>query len=113
MMVPCDISKSLYKRLVTLSYSLPIYYFYPSEENLEEMAVKLSCYGPEEIIITFSSKGSLINCKPKFYQIPSFKPKNHVDPTGCGDTYLAGYLYQRIQGIDNTKAGEFAARTDL
>jgi len=81
------------------------------EENLEEMAVKLSSYGPEEVIITFSSKGSLIYCKSKFHRIPSFMPKNHVDPTGCGDTYLAGYLYQRAQGIDITKAGEVAART--
>ena len=113
MIVTCDISKSLYKRLVTLPHSLPIFYFYPSEENLEEKAVKLTCYGPEEFIITFNSKGSLIYCKSKFYRIPSFMPKNHVDRTGCGDTYLAGYLYQRIHGIDITKAGEFAARTDL
>ena len=29
--------------------------------------------------------------------------------TGCGDTYMAGYLYQRLKGAGIQDAGEFAA----
>jgi sugar/nucleoside kinase (ribokinase family) len=32
-----------------------------------------------------------------------------VDATGCGDTYMAGYLYQRVRGAAIREAGEFAA----
>ncbi len=32
-----------------------------------------------------------------------------ADATGCGDTYMAGYLSQRMKGADLQEAGEFAA----
>ena len=32
-----------------------------------------------------------------------------VDSTGCGDTFMAGYLYQRLMGADFSTAGSFAA----
>jgi len=81
------------------------------EKELEEMAVKLSGYGPEEVIITRGGKGSLIYCKSKLYWISSFAPRNLVDSTGCGDTYMAGYLYLRARTDDIRKVGEFASRT--
>jgi len=81
------------------------------EKELEEMAVKLSRYGPEEVIITRGGKGSLIYCKSKLYWISSFVPRNLVDPSGCGDTYMAGYLYLRARTDNLREVGEFAART--
>lgn len=81
------------------------------EKELEEMAAKLSRYGPEEVIITRGGKGSLIYCKSKLYWISSFAPRNLVDPSGCGDTYMAGYLYLRARTDDFREVGEFAART--
>jgi len=80
------------------------------QADSERMAVKLSSYGPDEVIITYGSKGSLIYWKSKFYRIPCFAPRILVDSTGCGDTYMAGYLYLRTQSDDPRKAGEFAAR---
>lgn len=80
------------------------------EKELEEMAIKLSGYGPEEVIITRGGKGSLIYCKSKLYWISSFAPRNLVDSTGCGDTYMAGYLYLRARTDDIRKVGEFASR---
>jgi sugar/nucleoside kinase (ribokinase family) len=44
-----------------------------------------------------------------FYQIPAYKPTDVVDATGCGDTYMAGYLSQRVQGANVQEAGEFGA----
>jgi sugar/nucleoside kinase (ribokinase family) len=32
-----------------------------------------------------------------------------VDATGCGDTYMGGYLYQRVKGKNIQESGEFAA----
>ena len=80
------------------------------EEDLEGMAVELSRYGPEEIIITCGSKGSLIYSKGKFYSTSSFAPRKLVDPTGCGDTYMAGYLFLRQKTDDLCQVGEFAAK---
>ncbi len=36
-------------------------------------------------------------------------PPPVIDATGCGDTYMAGFLYQRIKGASLQEAGEFAA----
>ena len=79
-------------------------------EELEEMAVKLFRYGPEEVIITRGDKGSLIYCKSKLYWISSFSPRKSVDPTGCGDTYMAGYLYFGTRTNNLRETGESAAR---
>jgi sugar/nucleoside kinase (ribokinase family) len=46
----------------------------------------------------------------RFYDIPAYIPTTSVvDATGCGDTYMAGYLYQRSKCIPVQGAGEFAA----
>ncbi|MDP9047526.1 MAG: PfkB family carbohydrate kinase, partial [Bacteroidota bacterium] len=44
-----------------------------------------------------------------FYTIPAYPPRQLVDATGCGDTYMAGYLYRRAKGAGIQQAGEFAA----
>ncbi|MFQ5684320.1 MAG: PfkB family carbohydrate kinase [Candidatus Binatia bacterium] len=79
------------------------------EQDLEKAAVKLSTYAIDEIVITLGSKGSLIYSKGKIYPIPSFRPKKIVDPTGCGDTYIAGYLFKRMKSSPIVEAGNFAA----
>jgi sugar/nucleoside kinase (ribokinase family) len=66
-------------------------------------------WGVKEVIITLGSKGSVIFSDSAFYQIPAFHPVSVEDATGCGDTYMAGYLAQRMKGVNIQKAGEFAA----
>ena len=53
--------------------------------------------------------GSLIYAEGKFYRIPAYPPKEVVDATGCGDTYVLGYLYMRNKGCSYEEAGCFAA----
>ncbi|HWV75647.1 MAG TPA: PfkB family carbohydrate kinase, partial [Pseudosphingobacterium sp.] len=36
-------------------------------------------------------------------------PLEVTDATGCGDTYMAGYLYKKIKGAELEEAGKFAA----
>jgi sugar/nucleoside kinase (ribokinase family) len=69
----------------------------------------LADWGVQEVVITLGSKGSVIYSGNQFYHIPAYVPSAVVDATGCGDTYMAGYLYQRIKGAGFQEAGEFAA----
>ncbi|MBL0740930.1 PfkB family carbohydrate kinase [Chryseolinea lacunae] len=66
-------------------------------------------WGVNEVIITLGSHGSIILHEGKFYDIPAFVPQAVVDATGCGDTYMAGYLCKRIRGAGFQEAGEFGA----
>jgi sugar/nucleoside kinase (ribokinase family) len=72
-------------------------------------AKKIVEWGAKEVIITLGSKGSVVYNEDKFYHIPAYKPIRVTDATGCGDTYMAGYLYQRVKGAGIQQAGEFAA----
>jgi sugar/nucleoside kinase (ribokinase family) len=47
--------------------------------------------------------------RPYLLRDPAYKPTEVVDATGCGDTYMAGYLYRRIKGDDVYEAGKFAS----
>jgi len=74
-----------------------------------EGAVLLAAWGVKEVVVTNGSKGSFIYCDETFCTIPAYRPKTVIDATGCGDTYMAGYLYRRVKGADIRQAGEFAA----
>ncbi len=80
------------------------------EKDIEMAAKKLASFGPKEIIITLGKKGSLIFAKGRSFFIPP--PKTEViDPTGCGDTYMAGYLYKRLMfSEDFYEIGKFCTK---
>ena len=81
--------------------------------DTREIAVELSNYGPEEVVITRGSSPSLVYSKGKSYWVPAYSPRNTVavDPTGCGDTYMAGYLFYRERSTKLDEVGKFAAMT--
>ncbi|HZY38969.1 MAG TPA: PfkB family carbohydrate kinase [Mucilaginibacter sp.] len=66
-------------------------------------------WGVKEVVVTNASKGSVIYSGGVFYDIPAYPPPVIADATGCGDTYMAGYLYRRSKGDAIQQAGEFAA----
>ncbi len=72
-------------------------------------AKQLLRWGAKEVIITLGSKGSIVYTIDEVFVIPAFPPEQLVDATGCGDTYMAGYLYKRSKGAGIQDAGEFAA----
>lgn len=72
-------------------------------------AETLAEWGCPEVVLTFGDKGSLIYAGGNFFEIPAFKVDNPVDATGCGDTYMAGYLYARAHDEDYFNAGRFAS----
>ncbi len=74
-----------------------------------EAAESLARSGVKEVLLTLGSMGSLIYAEGEFYQIPAYPPRDVVDATGCGDTYMAGYLYKKSQGATYYEAGCYAA----
>ncbi len=78
-------------------------------KEVRKGAKLLSAWGVKEVVITLGSKGSVIYADDTFYDIPAYVPTNEADTTGCGDTYMAGYLYQRIKHAGIQEAGEFGA----
>jgi len=79
------------------------------KKDIQEGARALADMGVQEVIITLGSKGSLIYKDGLFHEIPAFKPKAIIDATGCGDTYMAGYLSKKIQGGTIEESGEYGA----
>lgn len=77
--------------------------------DVEEGAKLLLEWGVQEVVVTLGSKGSVIYVQRNVFAIPAYKPEAVVDATGCGDTYMAGYLYQRAKGADILESGKFAA----
>ena len=78
-------------------------------KEVKQAAFQLAEWGVKEVLITLGSLGSVIFAEGCFYRIPAYPPKNIVDATGCGDTYVTGYLYMRNKGASYEEAGCFAA----
>ncbi|HRG13161.1 MAG TPA: PfkB family carbohydrate kinase, partial [Macellibacteroides fermentans] len=67
-------------------------------DDVAMAAKQLYDWGVKEVLITLGSMGSVIYDGTTFHKIPAYKPKEVVDATGCGDTYMTGYLYKRAKG---------------
>ncbi len=72
--------------------------------SLESLAQKAKA-----LIVTLGAQGSIIYAGGNQFAIPSVKPKEIVDPTGCGDAYRAGLLYGIVKGLDWQTAGQLGS----
>ncbi|MBQ0058031.1 MAG: ribokinase [Bacteroidales bacterium] len=81
-------------------------------DDPRKAALRLAEWGVREVLLTFGSFGSLIYdaSSQQFFDIPAYPPRRLVDATGCGDTYVTGYVFKRAQGASIAEAGDFAAR---
>lgn len=61
------------------------------------------------LIITLGAQGSIIYADGKQFAIPCIKPKEIVDPTGCGDAYRAGLLYGVVNHLDWQTTGQLGS----
>jgi len=77
--------------------------------DVHDGAKYLADLGVKEVIITLGSNGSIVYKGGAFYEIPAFTPNAVIDATGCGDTYMAGYLWKKIKGASVEESGEFGA----
>lgn len=78
------------------------------EADVEKAARSLARLGPQEVIITRGSRGSLLWVQGQVVTVPAMPVRTLVDATGCGDIYMAGYLYQRLRSTDVAEAARFA-----
>jgi hypothetical protein len=85
--------------------------FGAQKDNIEEAAKHFLSLGTKVVTITRGSKGSTVFTPDQKYEIPAYPPKNLIDPTGAGDTYLAAFIYATTLFNDIQKQGEFAAMT--
>jgi adenosine kinase len=61
------------------------------------------------LVVTQGPQGSLVFVDGKPHTIPSVKPSQVVDPTGCGDAYRAGLLYGIANDFDWPTTGRLAS----
>ena len=72
-------------------------------------AARVQAAGVRETLVTYASRGSTVFGPAGRLEIAALPPRRHVDPTGCGDTYLAAYLTRRLTSDDLRACAEFAA----
>lgn len=69
----------------------------------------LAAHGVAEVLVTFADRGALVCHDETVAPIPPVPPREHVDATGCGDTFVASYAFGRGQGMTPVEAAGFAA----
>lgn len=79
------------------------------ETDPRKAALKLADMGIKEVVLTLGDQGSLVYAGGEFTEIPAYVAEDVVDATGCGDTYMAGYLYKRARGASVYDSGCYAA----
>jgi adenosine kinase len=60
-------------------------------------------------IVTHGAEGSMIHADGNAHAIPAAKPREVVDPTGCGDAYRAGLIFGILRGLDWPTTGRIAS----
>ena len=82
---------------------------YTGQHDVPAAAAAALAAGASEVIITKADRGSILFRDGQAVSIPAYRPLPEIDPTGCGDTYLAAYLAHRLESPDRRAAGTFAA----
>lgn len=78
-------------------------------KDIKRAAQQLYDWGVKEVLITMGSLGSVVFDGKDYYQIPAYEATEVIDATGCGDTYITGYLYKRAKGASIEDAARFGA----
>jgi len=76
-----------------------------------QAARNLQKLGVWAVAVTRGEKSSRLFLGDREYEIRAFPPRMIADPTGAGDSYLAGFLKARELFDSPVKQGEFAAMT--
>jgi len=79
------------------------------ERDPERAALRIAEWGPEEVLVTLASQGSVVCHRGEVHRIPAVSTPDPVDPTGCGDTFMAGYVSARLGGADVRQSARFGS----
>ena len=72
-------------------------------------AAGLLTRGPELVVVTQGSAGSLWYTRAGTARVPPVPAARFVDSTGAGDAFVAGALFGLLAGLDGPQAGRCAA----
>jgi adenosine kinase len=61
------------------------------------------------IVVTLGARGAVIHAQGAEIEVPSIKPAEIIDPTGCGDAFRAGLLHGIASGMDWQTTGRLAS----
>jgi hypothetical protein len=86
-------------------------FIYGGSLDLIDTVKNLSTLGPNEVIVTENSKGSLIynRYEKRLYDIEACPAGKISSPTGAGDTYMAAYIVKRLNKSNIYESGQFAS----
>ncbi|MEE9151287.1 MAG: carbohydrate kinase family protein [Thermoplasmata archaeon] len=73
------------------------------EKSPEDMARKFHDEGPKVVVITLGEKGSLVYDGRDMHH-RNARDVEVIDPTGCGDSYIGGFLGEYLVSKDIQKA---------
>jgi sugar/nucleoside kinase (ribokinase family) len=79
------------------------------ESEVSRAMANLAEMGPGEVLTTEGGYGSYLFWRGRMVGIPALAPLRLVDATGCGDTYLAGYVARRLETDDARQCARFGA----
>ncbi len=69
----------------------------------------LASLGPDEVIVTLADRGAILCIDGELHEIPAKPVRISRDPTGCGDSFCAGYIFARLRGRSPRESAVFAA----
>lgn len=75
-----------------------------TELTEDEIASRVST-----LIVTLGEKGARIRSAGETLEVPSVSPDTVTDPTGCGDSFRAGYLFALEKGLPLETAGRLGS----
>lgn len=80
-------------------------------ESVLSLARAFAAQGPREVIITQGSRGAFIflGDTNEGFDIPAYPPRQIIDHTGAGDTFIGAYLTKRLETDSPAEAGHYAA----
>ena len=80
------------------------------EEMARILAGKLKTAQLKAMVVTMGGEGAVYaTCTGESGVTPPQKV-NVIDTTGCGDTYMAAYISQRLKSKSIRESGDFASR---
>ncbi len=80
-------------------------------ESILSLARTMAEEGPAEVVITEGSKGAWVFSREtnELIHVEVYPPKNIVDPTGAGDTFIGAYVAEHLRSDDIHASGRFAS----
>lgn len=71
-----------------------------NEDSERALLHKLLDLGPQEVVITDGTRGAFVSNGQQFYHGSIWRTAKKIESTGAGDSFTAGYIAARLQGLD-------------